>query len=152
MLIFGNIPEWIQAIATCAGLFGLWFYCQETKKIRVETLQQGIASRRPFLVLRPLNLRDPDSEMVLVNQGPGPAYEVNWSFGHLGYRHGETIYLGAIGIEVPVRLKFHEDKYVRMSDTYRDFYMEYQDSGGQEYWSQIMYGSTRDAHIQTGKK
>src|SRR5882757_587533 len=136
-------PAWIQAITACAGLVGLVVYCVETRKIRVESLRQGAASRRPFLVLHLLRPELNDGELVLENQGHGPAYEVTWRRGyrHADFGNGETGFLGCIAVGWYVHLRYHGTKRFSVASGDSAFYAEYQDAAGKRYWTEVVVGN-----------
>jgi hypothetical protein len=74
--VYCNSPT-IQAACAFIGLFVLGVYAWDTRKIRLATLAQSTASRRPFFSI----FQDEHTKVWrLINAGSGVALDVTWDY------------------------------------------------------------------------
>jgi hypothetical protein len=150
---WGTVPEWIQAVTAVIGVGGLVYYCKETHKIREEAVRQGAASRRPFLFVRQSNPEDLNSNLLLLNEGQGPALDVFWRQGERKEAQRPTYRVGSIGVDHSISLQWQTKRFIRLAElTESGLYIEYGDATeSQRYWTEIFVDNKAEIRLTTGK-
>ena len=150
---WGTLPEWIQAVTAIGGVWGLIYYCKETHKIREETVRQGAASRRPFLFVKRSNPDDLYSNLLLLNEGQGPAIDVFWRQGEREDIKKPTYRVGSIGVDHSIFLQWQTNRFIRLAELKESgLYIEYGDAtDSHRYWTEIFVDNKEEIRLTTGE-
>lgn len=155
--VYYNAPT-IQAFSAFMGLLGLAYYARETRRIRIATLAQSDASRRPYFHAEdwevPKNLQDAEEfegkdYYQFKNCGSGIALEVCWRF--LSDSKAPLVPLGSCAVG-RVKYIFTSDwRWVEYDEieSHEGVYLEYKDTAGKRYWTKITIKRMADNTLHT---
>jgi hypothetical protein len=146
------------ALLALPNLKALRRYVEATVQMQGEQLQQGIASRRPFLSIE---VRERLETVNLVNFGPGNAFRVTWHFidpmlrlpgfsgspapdpiGAMGIQQCVPLIFSALGTRAAVKLS--------MLNVGQGIRVEYEDSSKKRYWSTITRAPEGHTYTDSG--
>lgn len=153
----------IQAFSAFLGLLGLALYAMDTRRIRIATLAQSDATRRPYFHPEdweaPKNLKNaPEFKLKdyyqFKNCGSGIALEVSWRF--LSEIDAPLLPLGSCAVGRVKHIFTADGRWVEYSEieSHGGVYLEYKDTAGKRYWTTIeirrMADNTVHALVDTG--
>lgn len=133
-----KITDWIQAGCAIFGIMGLAWYAVETYRIRVATLAQSAAERRPFIVPRDHQSPDLDAAVIFTNCGRGPILKLEVEF--LNRPQPRSYPQGAIGVDTNFKCRWSEDRVLeRFQLEDKGVRFTYTDTAGKRYWTTVKF-------------
>jgi hypothetical protein len=155
------ILDWATFAVQVVTLIVLGVYALDTKRMKLEMLRQGTASRRPFLSVvdsRPSEFFG--KGQLICNVGEGIAYNVSWKFGSVNKQFPNVVgYLGSMSAGMRVPFAHYGSKKVDGVKTLEitmlhdsPVHINYEDAAGKRYWSTVERNVVGSYVVETGEQ
>jgi hypothetical protein len=150
-LSYGQNADALQAIAAIIGVVALGCYVLDTRRIRKATLAQSEASRRPFFrtSAETLESRNLNEKFMAINVGEGHALNVTGNF--VDRPLPRSVEVGACCKEATAVVTLVDSEQTLRNIRESGLLLEYEDTAGKRYWTEIRFGSEGQERIAVGE-